>query len=166
LVIHDFFVWHFGFKGDGLRDFMPAAPEVRPASLNNGNNILQTTEPGRLENIQHAVYIYSTVFLYRHGGAMEHLVRVQNERDRRTLAWLRAQVGDVAIAEAAQQCVGPSKPYLSAVCRLLGVTAPRFTAPRRPVPSATAEQSLATMRQILASRNGRLPPTPEAMRRG
>ena len=89
---------------------------------------------------------------------MEHLVRVQNERDRRTLAWLRTQVGDAAIAEAAQHCGGPSKPYLSSVCRTLGVTAPRFGAPRRLTPSATAEQSLATIRQILASRSERLTP--------
>jgi len=98
---------------------------------------------------------------------MEHLVRVQNELDRRTLAWLRAQVGDAAIAAAAQQCGGPSKPYLSAVCRTLGVTAPRFSAAHRPAPSATAEQSLATIRQILGSRNGRRPPVPAAaVRRG
>ncbi|WP_207003796.1 hypothetical protein [Trinickia mobilis] len=84
---------------------------------------------------------------------MEHLVRVQNERDRRTLAWLRAQVGDIAIADAVQCCAGPSKPYLSSVCRQLGVAAPRFSAPHRLAPSAAAEQSLATIRQILASRN-------------
>jgi hypothetical protein len=81
---------------------------------------------------------------------MEHLVRVQNERDRRTLAWLRSKVGDAAIVEAARSLAAPSKPYLSAVCRLLGVTAPRFTS--RPAPTATAEQSLAVIRQILASR--------------
>lgn len=97
---------------------------------------------------------------------MEHLVRVQNERDRRTLTWLRAQVGDAALAAAAQRCGGPSKPYLSAVCRTLGVTAPRFGALRRITPSAAAEQSLATIRQILASRNGRRAPTQQAPRRG
>ena len=97
---------------------------------------------------------------------MEHLVRVQNERDRRTLTWLRAQVGDAALAAAAQQCGGPSKPYLSSVCRTLGVTAPRFGAPRRLTPSATAEQSLATIRQILASRSERLTPRQQAPRRG
>jgi hypothetical protein len=48
---------------------------------------------------------------------MEHLVRVQNERDRRTLAWLRAHVGDAAIEAAAQRYAGPAKPYLSTVCR-------------------------------------------------
>jgi hypothetical protein len=89
---------------------------------------------------------------------MEHLVRVRNEQDRRTLAWLRAQVGDAAITDAAQQCGGPLKPYLSSVCRQLGVTAPRFGALRRLRASAAAEQSLATIRQILASRNGRRAP--------
>ena len=84
---------------------------------------------------------------------MEHLVRVQNERDLRTLAWLREKVGDAAIVAVAQRH-GPSKPYLSAVCRTLGVTAPRFSAPRRINPSAAAEQSLAAIRQILASRTG------------
>ena len=90
---------------------------------------------------------------------MEHLVRVQNERDRRTLAWLREKVGDAAIVAAAQR-YGPSKPYLSAVCRTLGVTAPRLSAPRRLTPSAAAEQSLATIRQILASRTGHPTRTP------
>ncbi|AFT90135.1 hypothetical protein [Paraburkholderia phenoliruptrix] len=84
---------------------------------------------------------------------MEHLVRVQNERDRRTLAWLREQVGDAAIAAAAQR-YGGSKPYLSAVCRTLGVKAPQFSAPRHITPSAVAEQSLATIRHVLASRTG------------
>ena len=97
---------------------------------------------------------------------MEHLVRVQNERDRRTLAWLRGQVGDAAIVAAAQRCGGPLKPYLSAVCRTLGVTAPRFSGARRPAPSSTAEQSLATTRQILASRSGRRPSKPVAVQRG
>ena len=98
---------------------------------------------------------------------MEHLVRVQNERDRRTLAWLRGHVGEAAIVAAAQRCGGSAKPYLSAVRRTLGVTAPRFSATYRPAPSATAEQSLATIRQILASRNGRPPPVPTAaMRHG
>lgn len=97
---------------------------------------------------------------------MEHLVRVQNERDRRTLAWLRALVGDPAIAEAARSLAAPSKPYLSAICRLLGVTAPPFSARHRPTPSATAEPSLATIRQILASRDGRRSPVSTAVRRG
>jgi hypothetical protein len=98
-------------------------------------------------------------------GVVEHLVRVQNERDRRTLAWLREHVGDAAITAAARRC-GPSKPYLSTVCRTLGVTAPSFSAQRRHTPSATAEQSLATIRQILASRARRATPVLEGRRRG
>ncbi|HEV3105358.1 MAG TPA: hypothetical protein VGZ01_06700 [Trinickia sp.] len=84
---------------------------------------------------------------------MEHLVRVQNERDRRTLAWLREQVGDAAIAEVVRSCGGLSKPYLSLVCTRLGLTAPRFNPTRRPTPSAVGEQSLVTIRQILACHN-------------
>jgi hypothetical protein len=85
---------------------------------------------------------------------MEDLVRVRNERDRRTLAWLRAHVGDAALVAAAQRCSGPTKPYLSVVCRTLGVTAPQFSVSRPRAPSATAEQSLATIRQILVSGTG------------
>ena len=96
---------------------------------------------------------------------MEHLVRVQNERDRRTLAWLRAHVGDAAIAAAAHRYMGPAKPYLSTVCRMLGVTVPQFSAPCRRVASATAEQSLAAIRQILASSSGRQTPATDALRR-
>ncbi|MBT2793525.1 hypothetical protein [Paraburkholderia strydomiana] len=96
---------------------------------------------------------------------MEHLVRVHNERDRRTLAWLRGYVGDAAIEAAAQRYAGPAKPYLSTVCRLLGVTAPQFDRPRPRIASATAEQSLATIRQILAARRGRRPPKSEALQR-
>jgi hypothetical protein len=97
---------------------------------------------------------------------MEHLVRVQNERDRRALAWLRGHVGDGPIEAAAQRYGGPTKPYLSTLFRMLGVTVPQFTAPRRHVASATAEQSLATIRQILASRSGQRPPKPVAEPRG
>jgi hypothetical protein len=85
---------------------------------------------------------------------MEHLVRVQGERDRKTLAWLREHVGDAAIAAAAQRYDRPGKPYLSTLCRMLGVTAPRSSVPRRRAGSAVAEQSLAAIRQILASRGG------------
>jgi hypothetical protein len=83
---------------------------------------------------------------------MEHLVRVQNERDRRTLEWLRERLSDEAITAAAQRCGGASKPFLSAVCRSLGVTPPRFASQRRPTPSVAAERSLATIRAILSSK--------------
>ena len=69
--------------------------------------------------------------LYKHTAceeAMEQWVRVHNERDRKVLAWLRERVGDAAIAAAAQACTrGDSKPYLSVVCRRLGLSVPRLT---------------------------------------
>ena len=49
---------------------------------------------------------------------MEQWVRVQNERARQAVAWLRERVGDAAIAAAAQACArGDSKVYLSVICR-------------------------------------------------
>lgn len=84
---------------------------------------------------------------------MEHLVRVHNEKDRQTLEWLRRNIGDAAIAAAIQRCKNPGKPYLSAVCRQLGVRAPEFPLPPRESPSPVAEQSLATIRRILAARS-------------
>ncbi|WP_084688184.1 hypothetical protein [Paraburkholderia oxyphila] len=83
---------------------------------------------------------------------MEHLVRIYNERDRKTLEWLRRHVGDAALAAAVARCTGPGKPYLSSVCRQLGVKTPEFPLPRRQNPSAVAEQSLAAIRSILAAR--------------
>ena len=83
---------------------------------------------------------------------MEHLVRVHNENDRQTLEWLRQHVGDAAIAAAVQRCEGSRKPYLSDVCRQLGVRVPRLHVPPRENPSPVAEQSLANIRRILAAR--------------
>ncbi|PMS16082.1 hypothetical protein C0Z16_36945 [Paraburkholderia rhynchosiae] len=73
-------------------------------------------------------------------------------RIRRTLAWSR-QVDDAALAATAQCCGGLAKPYVSAVCRHLGVRAPQFSTSRLHSPTATAEESLAVIRQILANRN-------------
>jgi hypothetical protein len=83
---------------------------------------------------------------------MEHLVRICSEKDRRVLGWLRQRVGDAAIARAAAECGGDAKPYLSAVCRRLGLRIPMLATPRASEPSAVAERSLATIRGILASR--------------
>jgi hypothetical protein len=88
---------------------------------------------------------------------MEHLVRVCNEKDRRTLEWLRAHAGEAAIAAAAAQCSGPGKPYLSAVCRRLGVVPPVFSAPVFSYSggqgfSPVAAESMAAIRSILAAR--------------
>lgn len=59
---------------------------------------------------------------------MEQWVRVQNEHDRQVLAWLRERVGDATVTAAAQACArGDTKPYLSTVCRQLGLSVPRFS---------------------------------------
>lgn len=55
---------------------------------------------------------------------MEHLVRIVNEADRQVLAWLRAQVGDARVERAARQLGHTRKPFPSAVCRYLGMSAP------------------------------------------
>ena len=83
---------------------------------------------------------------------MEHLVQVRNEHDRATLAWLRRHVGDTTLAAAARACGGASKPYLSRVCRRLGVMPPDFAASHPCAPSAIGETALAGIRQLLADR--------------
>jgi hypothetical protein len=90
---------------------------------------------------------------------MEHLVRILNDDDRQTLAWLRRHVGDDRITDAANRLAArrePSggvqaKPYLSAVCRYLGVLPP---APRRITPTGAShevgDRHLAAIRTLLA----------------
>ena len=83
---------------------------------------------------------------------MEEWVRVQNERDRKVLVWLRGQVSDTAIATAARACAqGNSKPYLSAVCRQLGLKAPIMPS-RSQSSEAVGERHLAAMYEILRAR--------------
>ena len=80
---------------------------------------------------------------------MEQWVRVQNERDRQVLTWLRSQVGDAAIIAAAQSCASPGvKPYLSTVCRALRVTPPRYAVVRNAT-AEVGERHLASIYQIL-----------------
>jgi hypothetical protein len=101
--------------------------------------------------------LYILTVLYMHTvlpeATMEHLVRVYNEKDRRTLEWLRRHVGDAAIADAAGQCASSGKPFLSAVCRHLGVKVPAFRATHGgTAPTPVGEASLANIRTILAAR--------------
>ncbi len=49
---------------------------------------------------------------------------VTNDRDRRTLAWLRAQVGDDAIRDTIAHLPGQRRPYLSNIARALGLVLP------------------------------------------
>jgi hypothetical protein len=90
--------------------------------------------------------------LYKHTAcekAMEQWVRVQNERDRQVLAWLRERVGDAAIVAAAQACTrGDSKPYLSVICRQLGLSVPRLMS-HYVSTDAAGERHLAAIYEIL-----------------
>nr|WKF60773.1 hypothetical protein HUO10_005295 [Paraburkholderia busanensis] len=93
------------------------------------------------------LYIFTVLCLWTARQRMEHLVRILNEHDRRTLAWARARVGGAAFIDAVMRC-GPGKPYLSWVCRRLGLSVP---APRAstPTPIPAGERSLAHIREIL-----------------
>ena len=80
---------------------------------------------------------------------MERWVRVQNERDRQVLAWLRSQVSDAAIISAASHCAGPGgKPYLSKVCQALDIKPPRYLG-KSAAHSAVGERYLAAIYAIL-----------------
>jgi hypothetical protein len=80
---------------------------------------------------------------------MEQWVRVQNERDRQVLVWLRARVGEAAIVAAAQACArGDAKPYLSTLCRHLELSVPRFAAHGAST-GGVGERHLAAMYEIL-----------------
>jgi hypothetical protein len=76
-------------------------------------------------------------------------VRVQNERDDQMLAWLRERLGDAAIVAAAPACTrGDSKPYLSVICRQLGLSVPRLMS-HYVSTDAAGERHLAAIYEIL-----------------
>ena len=51
-------------------------------------------------------------------------IPLDNDRDRRTLAWLRSTVGDEAIRDAIGRLAGRRRPFVSNLCRVLGVEVP------------------------------------------
>ena len=61
------------------------------------------------------------------GVEVETAVIVANERDKRALTWLRAQVGDDAIRDAVGRLAGARKPYVSNLAKILGLTIPEST---------------------------------------
>lgn len=86
----------------------------------------------------------STVGQQAEGTALGLIIA--NDRDRRTLAWLRDRVGDAVILEAVGQLAGNRKPYLSNVAKALGVALPdRLEATDR----ETARKHLAAIRDRL-----------------
>ncbi|KVM60145.1 hypothetical protein WJ58_08325 [Burkholderia ubonensis] len=86
---------------------------------------------------------------------MEHLVRIVNDTDRQVLAWLRTQVGDTRVERAARQLGHTRKPFPSALCRYLGVSAPatlRHPArPRAVRDFSVGDRYLSLIRQHLAA---------------
>jgi hypothetical protein len=84
---------------------------------------------------------------------MNQLIRILNDDDRETLAWLCKHAGDARVAAAARHLGGNGKPYLSAVCRYLGVRPPMPRQQIRPVEDCTVGDShLAKIRQLLTQR--------------
>ncbi|WP_423197188.1 MULTISPECIES: hypothetical protein [unclassified Cupriavidus] len=86
---------------------------------------------------------------------MEHLIRVQNEYDRQVLGWLRVRVGDAALQSVARRvAVDGQKPYISTICRSLGIRPPSRRAFRDEAAKshrAVGERYLARIRQILSA---------------
>ncbi|AXF23754.1 hypothetical protein CUJ89_25540 [Burkholderia pyrrocinia] len=86
---------------------------------------------------------------------MEHLVRIVNETDRQVLAWLRTQVGDTRVERAARQLGHTRKPFPSAVCRYLGMSAPatlrQADRPRAARDFSVGDRYLSLIRQHLAT---------------
>jgi len=80
---------------------------------------------------------------------MEQWVRVRNEMDRQLLKWLIEAIGEAGIVKAAHACArGDAKPYLSTVCRQLGVSVPRLLT-QRSQPGEVGEQHLQAIYHIL-----------------
>ena len=89
---------------------------------------------------------------------MEHRVRLVNDTDRQVFAWLRSQAGDIRVARALHQLGRTRKPYVSALCRYLGLRPPLTI--QRPVRRAATDHSvgdhyLALIRQHLATHAAR-----------
>ncbi|MGR0117842.1 cryptic plasmid protein A [Ralstonia pseudosolanacearum] len=73
-------------------------------------------------------------------------VIVANDRDLRSLTWLREQVGDTAIAAAVAQLAGQRRPYVSNVAKALGIAIPSDLALTG---ADTARARLASLRALI-----------------
>ncbi|MCO5400244.1 hypothetical protein [Ralstonia soli] len=82
---------------------------------------------------------------------MDELIRIENEYDRQTVAWLHERLGEQALNEVVLRMHGRGRPYASEVCRTLGLTPPprKRTTHARPLNRAVGEAYLATIRAIL-----------------
>lgn len=69
-------------------------------------------------------------------------VIIANDRDLRSLTWLREHVGDAAIEAAVAQLAGQRRPYVSNVAKALGIE----------IPSSLALTGVDTARARIAAR--------------
>jgi len=86
---------------------------------------------------------------------MEHLVRILNERDRNVVEWLCLEVGAQRVEDAAVKLAAANnsdKPFVSAVCRYLGVK-PASGIGRNRTDREVGEYHLAIMRAGLRARH-------------
>jgi hypothetical protein len=70
----------------------------------------------------------------------------ENERDKRTAAWLIEQFGAEAVAEAETRLAGARKPYPSNIAKVLGATLPEAL---KRTENAAAREKLAAMKAML-----------------
>lgn len=86
---------------------------------------------------------------------MERLIRIVNDHDRQTLAWLMTHAGHVRVTDAARHLAQSGRPvFVSALCRYLGIWPPAPRQGQRPARAAhnctLADQHLAQIRRVLA----------------
>jgi AraC-like DNA-binding protein len=93
---------------------------------------------------------------------MERLIRIVNDDDRHTLAWLTTHAGALRVADAARHLAYAGRPvFVSALCRYLGMWPPARREPARAARDCTlADRHLAQMRRILAGTKPAIAPAP------
>jgi hypothetical protein len=76
---------------------------------------------------------------------------IQNDQDRRAVAWLIEKFGAEAVAEAETRIAGERRPYPSNIAKVLGVTIPEAL---KRTENAAARQKLAELRRMLEGKGG------------
>lgn len=71
---------------------------------------------------------------------------IQNDQDRRAVAWLIEKFGAEAVAEAEARIAGERRPYPSNIAKVLGVSLPEAL---KRTENAAARQKLAELRRML-----------------
>ena len=76
---------------------------------------------------------------------------IQNDQDRRAVAWLIEKFGEEAVAVAETRIAGEIRPYPRIVAMVLGVTLPEAL---KRTENAAARQKLAELRRMLEGKGG------------